>query len=326
MSLLLLPLVGVMGSSSSSNYPKDYFKYTDTSMDSGYYKSYRLLGCTIGPNVNEGVNNGSQDNGDDDFTGYASNSACAQNDSGDSASWTMMANCRRAQIGMEVHGSKNCGGQSKNIMTTTGVYAFAAKHFKLTGATPFNSDAIAVFKNYETCTSRSDGTYEMLSCDPDIPGNYVVGKFSDSTCFVQTAVLADLKDINYLINGGRASKNFGNNKCDNLDQKYGDYGDMDVISAISSSYYDFGPIGAIVSCGMEDSPICSSSSGTYDISASKMLDYAKYGLAYVMFGAAALVVLATFEVVHKRRIRKRKKIKNRRLSVSDSASDDGSKL
>ena len=43
----------------------------------------------------------------------------------------------------------------------------------------------------------------MLSCSPSIPGNYVLGQFSDATCFIQTGVIGDLKDINYLMNGGR---------------------------------------------------------------------------------------------------------------------------
>ena len=118
----------------------------------------------------------------------------------------------------------------------------------------------------------------------------------------------------------RASNNFGRNSCQNLDQKYGDAGDMDAISAINSKFYGFGPVGAIIACGDYDAQMCSSSSGNYSFrsSGSKVLDFVKYGVAYAMFGLAALILLATFEVVHKRRRRRKKK--NLRISVVNSAS------
>ena len=54
---------------------------------------------------------------------------------------------------MEVHSSQGCGGQSINIMTTTGVAAFESEFYRLTGSTPFNADAISTFRQYAVSKS-----------------------------------------------------------------------------------------------------------------------------------------------------------------------------
>jgi len=318
--------VGGVGGSSAFIYSDAWYQYSDGASSSPH-KSFTIMGCAIGSNLN-GNEGGSGSNDQTTTTSYYSpyNSACVEDDSDEAAYWPKMANCRRAQIVLQLFSNNKCSGTETKQITTTGVPYFLKKLKSLSISTILDN-AISKFQYYESCESNGSGEYYMLSCSPYEVGHYVIGIFDDETCFNQVGVKDEMKEINnYMQKRSKSSNNYGYKNCQKLDASFtvyeqayyndgsgsGDGGTSysyqstktDVFTYIDTIYASFGPVGALQSCNGFDAEQCADQE---DISlkikkfAASAIDTAKLGVAYTFFAASALVVIVSLDVIYKRR-------------------------